>query len=92
MQSQARKAVCRMHISGACRIWRSCDPYRGIGIVRSGYRRWGAGRQLDRLQRGIQPDNFKPMASIGKGVEQIRVWHEAGSFRVIHAARLADAV
>ena len=32
------------------------------------------------------------MASIGKGVEGIRVWDESGSFRVIHTARLAGAV
>jgi phage-related protein len=27
------------------------------------------GYQLDKVQRGEQPDNFKPMPSIGKGVE-----------------------
>lgn len=32
-----------------------------------------AGRQLDRVQRGMQPNDFKPMPSIGKGVEEIRV-------------------
>lgn len=31
--------------------------------------RQDAGRQLDRLQRGMQPDDFKLMPSIGKGVE-----------------------
>ncbi len=51
-----------------------------------------AGRQLDLVQRGKQPDDFKPMPSIGKGVEEIRVWDEAGTFRVIYTARLADAV
>lgn len=30
-----------------------------------------AGYPLDRLQRGLQPDDFKPMRSIGKGVEEI---------------------
>ena len=54
--------------------------------------RQDAGRQLDRLQRGLQPDDFKPMPSIGKGVEEIRVWDDAGTFRVIDTARLADAV
>ena len=33
-----------------------------------------------------------PMTSIGKGVEEIRVWDEAGTFRVIYTTRLADAV
>ena len=54
--------------------------------------RQDAGRQLDRVQRGLQPDDFKPMPSIGRGVEEIRVWDEAGTFRVICLARLADAV
>jgi phage-related protein len=51
-----------------------------------------AGRQLDRVQRGLQPNDFKPMPSIGRGVEEIRVWDDAGTFRVIYTARLADAV
>jgi phage-related protein len=32
------------------------------------------------------------MPSIGKGVEEIRIWDDAGTFRVIYTARLADAV
>ena len=54
--------------------------------------RQDVGRQLDRVQRGFQPDDFKPMPSIGKGVEEIRVWDESGTFRIIYTARLADAV
>ena len=54
--------------------------------------RQDVGYQLDRVQRGLQPDDFKPMPSIGKGVEEIRVWDESGTFRVIYTARLADAV
>ena len=34
--------------------------------------RHDAGYQLDKLQRGLQPDDFKPMPTIGKGVEEIR--------------------
>jgi phage-related protein len=51
-----------------------------------------AGYQLDEVQRGKQPDDFKPMPSIGKGVEEIRIWDNAGTFRVVYTARLADAV
>ena len=51
-----------------------------------------AGRQLRNLQRGGQPDDFKPMPDIGRGVEEIRVWDEMGTFRVIYTARLAEAV
>lgn len=50
------------------------------------------GRQLDKVQRGQQPDDFKPMPSIGKGIEEIRVWDDTGTYRVIYTARLADAV
>ncbi len=51
-----------------------------------------AGYQLDKVQRGEQPDDFKSMPSIGKGVEEIRIWDEAGTFRIIYTARLIDAV
>ena len=54
--------------------------------------RQDAGRQIDLVQRGMQPTDFKPMPSIGKGVEEIRVWDESGTFRLIYTARLADAV
>jgi phage-related protein len=51
-----------------------------------------AGYQLDKVQRGEQPDDFKPMPSIGKGVEEIRIWDDSGAYRVIYTARLAEAV
>jgi phage-related protein len=54
--------------------------------------RHDAGYQLEKLQRGEQPDDFKPMPSIGKGVEELRVWDDSGTYRVIYTARLADAV
>jgi phage-related protein len=54
--------------------------------------RQDAGYQLDKLQRGEQPDDFKPMPSIGKGVEELRVWDDAGTYRVIYTARLKDMV
>ena len=44
------------------------------------------------VQRGEQPDDFKPMPAIGKGVEEIRVWDETGAYRVIYTARRAEAV
>lgn len=54
--------------------------------------RQDAGYQLDKVQRGKQPDDFKPMPSIGKGVEEVRVWDDVGTYRVIYSARMADAV
>jgi phage-related protein len=35
--------------------------------------RHGAGYQLEKVQRGEQPDDFRPMPSVRKGVEEIRV-------------------
>ncbi len=54
--------------------------------------RQDSGYQLDKVQHGEPPDDFKPMPSIGKGVEELRVWDDSGSYRVIYTARLADAV
>ena len=54
--------------------------------------RHDAGYQLDKVQRGEQPDDLKPMAVIGKGVEEIRITDESGAYRVIYVARRADAV
>ncbi|MEW6342727.1 MAG: type II toxin-antitoxin system RelE/ParE family toxin [Pseudomonadota bacterium] len=54
--------------------------------------RHDVGYQLDKVQRGHQPDDFKPMPSIGRGVEEIRVWDESGAYRVVYTARLAEAV
>lgn len=35
--------------------------------------RQDAGYQLDKVQNGFEPDDFKAMPSIGKGVEELRV-------------------
>jgi phage-related protein len=54
--------------------------------------RHDVGYQLDKVQRGDQPEDFKPMPTIGKGVEEIRVSEPSGAYRVIYLARRADAV
>jgi phage-related protein len=54
--------------------------------------RHDVGYQLELLQRGEQPRDFKPMPVVGKGVEELRVWDDSGTYRVIYTARLADAV
>jgi phage-related protein len=51
-----------------------------------------AGYQLDRVQHGLAPADSKSMASIGPGVLELRIWDEAGTFRVVYVAKLADAV
>ena len=54
--------------------------------------RHDAGYQLELVQRGEQPDDFKPMSTIGKGVEELRIRDDSGAYRVIYTARLANAV
>lgn len=51
-----------------------------------------AGFQLDRVQRGLEPFDWKPMSSVGTGVREIRIREESGSYRVIYVAKLEDAV
>src|SRR5215217_2266074 len=54
--------------------------------------RHDAGFQLERVQRGLDPDDWKPMPTIGRGVREIRVRDAAGAFRVVYLATFADAV
>jgi phage-related protein len=51
-----------------------------------------AGYQIDRVEQGYQPEDWKPMPSIGSGVQEIRVRDVARAFRVIDVAKFADAV
>lgn len=51
-----------------------------------------AGHQMDRIQNGLEPDDWKPMNTVGQGVKEIRIRGAAGAFRVIYAAKFADAV
>lgn len=51
-----------------------------------------AGFQLRRVQQGLEPDNWKPMPTIGPGVREVRVREGGGAFRVFYVALVADAV
>jgi len=51
-----------------------------------------AGFQLHQLQLGLDPDDWKPMGSIGPGVREIRIRDASGAFRVIYLAKLEDRV
>ena len=51
-----------------------------------------AGYQLDRVQRGREADDWKPMNSVGQGVREIRIRDATGAFRVMYVAKFADAV
>ena len=50
-----------------------------------------AGLQLDRVQRGLYPTDWKPMKSVGQGVREIRIQHE-GQYRVIYVASFEKRV
>ena len=51
-----------------------------------------AGHELFMVQVGREPADFKPLPSVGRGAYEIRVRDDAGAFRVIYAAKFADAV
>ena len=51
-----------------------------------------AGHQLDQVQNGQEPDDWKPMNTVGQGVKEIRIRDAAGAFRVVYVAKFADAV
>lgn len=51
-----------------------------------------AGYQLDQVQNGQEPDDWKPMSIVGSGVKEIRVRDSVGTYRVIYIAKFADAV
>ena len=51
-----------------------------------------AGHQLDRVQQGLEPDDWKPIPAIGQGVPEVRVREPAGAFRIIYTANLPGAV
>ena len=50
------------------------------------------GFQLDRVQNGLPPDDFRPMKSVGPGVFEIRVRDEGRAFRSFYVARFEEAV
>ena len=50
-----------------------------------------AGFQLRRVQQGLDPDDWKPMQTVGPGVREIRI-HIAGAHRVFYVATRAEAI
>ena len=42
-----------------------------------------AGYQLDQVQQGRDPDDWRPMSTIKQGVREIRIREADGAFRVI---------
>lgn len=50
-----------------------------------------AGYQLYLVQQGLDPNDWKPLPSVGPGVREIRV-HIDGEYRVFYVAKVAEAV
>ena len=51
-----------------------------------------AGVQLDRVQRGLEPSDWKPMKTVGAGVKEIRVRGAAEAFRVLYVAKFEESI
>ncbi len=50
-----------------------------------------AGFELRRVQQGLDPDDWKPIPSVGPGVREIRI-HTGLEHRVLYIATFAEAV
>jgi phage-related protein len=51
-----------------------------------------SGYELDKVQRGEEPNDWKPMPIVGAGVREIRVSEESGAFRVMYLATRPEGV
>ena len=51
-----------------------------------------AGFQLKQIQQGDEPEDWKPMKTIGPGVNEIRIRDQTGAYRVIYIAKFEEAV
>ncbi|MDN5870274.1 MAG: type II toxin-antitoxin system RelE/ParE family toxin [Nitrococcus sp.] len=51
-----------------------------------------AGYQLDKVQRGEDPDDWKPMKTIGSGVREIRIHEACGTFRLIYVVLIGECI
>jgi phage-related protein len=50
-----------------------------------------AGHELDLLQQGLEPTDWKPMATVGDGVYELRIRVD-GAFRVFYVAKRTEGV
>jgi phage-related protein len=54
--------------------------------------RQDAGFNLDLVQNGQTPTDWKSLKSVGDGVREIRLWDDSGTYRVVYIVKKADAV
>lgn len=72
-------------------------PVKFVGSSRDDLRKFPddvkheIGIELMRVQAGLMPTDFKPMAAVGAGAYEIRV-RLGGAWRVIYVAKLDDAI
>ena len=50
-----------------------------------------AGHELDLLQQGLEPTDWKPMPTVGDGVYELRIRAE-GAFRVFYVTKRAEGI
>jgi phage-related protein len=48
--------------------------------------------RLHQVQRGDEPDDWKPIRTVGQSVREIRIHEESGAFRVIYLATRPEGV
>lgn len=44
------------------------------------------------MQRGLDPNDWKPVNPVGRGAREIRIRDTSGAFRVIYVAHIRDAI
>ena len=50
------------------------------------------GYQLENVQEGADPYDWKPMSTVGSGVREIRVRESSGAFRCIYLATRPEGI
>ena len=50
-----------------------------------------AGHQIDQIQKGLEPDDWKSMPEVGSGVKEIRI-HVDNEYRILYISKLPEAI
>jgi phage-related protein len=53
--------------------------------------RQSIGRQLLRIQHGLDPQDWKPIKAVGAGVREVRI-HTGGEFRAFYVTHIGNAL
>ncbi len=71
-------------------IW-VASSYQDILAFPDAARR-SAGFQLDKIQGGHEPNDWKPFSTVGAGVCEIRLRDISGAFRVMYVAKFPGGI